>query len=124
MATGRLSTEVRFLGVERVLYFQFYEFPVFPAHLLIIRFVAKHMRHTIDEECNIQRSAEATVEHDPEGHPQGFIPKVPGHEDGNSDGANGEKDFIVLLLEHNDWVRLQIAHINRLAFGYHCWMGR
>lgn len=42
--------------------------------VLVVRFVAEHVRHAIDEESDVQSCAEATDEARPKGNPKALVP--------------------------------------------------
>lgn len=82
------------------------------------------MRPAVDAEGDVEGDAKATVEHDPEGEPQGLAPEVPRHQDGDGDRADGEENHKVLLLEHDDRIGLEVPHVDHLPFGHHRRMRR
>lgn len=94
------------------------------AHSLVVRLMAKPMRPAVDAEGDVESDAKAAVEHDPEGQPQGLVPEVPRHQDGDGDRADGEKDHKVLFLEHDDRIGFEVPHVDHLPLGHHRRMRR
>lgn len=58
--------------------------------LLIVRFLAPHVCHTVDEKGNVESDREPHIEIYPKGVPQGFVPVVNWNSHGEKDVKNGE----------------------------------
>uniref|UniRef100_A0A182IQ21 Uncharacterized protein n=1 Tax=Anopheles atroparvus TaxID=41427 RepID=A0A182IQ21_ANOAO len=94
------------------------------ANALVVRPVAKHVRHAVHEEGNVERRGKAEREAHPERDGQLLAPVVPRHQDGQTDDEQREEGNVIAPLRHHDRIGLQVAHVDDFALGHHLRVGR